>query len=305
MTVSDELLEQLGHISASTVQRILDRLQQDERRLPRKGPERAHQVIREVPMKRIPWDERQPGHFEVDLVHHCGPSASGEYMHTVQMIDVATGWSERVAVLGRSYLVMEAAFRRCVTRLPFPVIEIHPDNGSEFFNHHLIRFWKDAVCGVQLSRSRPYHKDDNRFVEQKNFSLVRAYLGYDRFDAVAQVLAANTLYDKMWIYYNLFQPVMHTAEKILVPTEGQPTRVKRRYDQAQTPFDRLCATSAISPSCREELERLRDQTNPRRLRLEIYDCLDYIFTLPGADAGGSQDVYEILATLSQPPVLIP
>jgi hypothetical protein len=305
MTVSDELLEQLGHISASTVQRILDRLQQDERRLPRKGPERAHQVIREVPMKRIPWDERQPGHFEVDLVHHCGPSASGEYMHTVQMIDVATGWSERVAVLGRSYLVMEAAFRRCVTRLPFPVIEIHPDNGSEFFNHHLIRFWKDAVCGVQLSRSRPYHKDDNRFVEQKNFSLVRAYLGYDRFDAVAQVLAANTLYDKMWIYYNLFQPVMHTVEKVVTPTNGQQTRVKRRYDQAQTPFDRLCATSAISPSRREELERLRDQTNPRRLRLEIYDCLDDIFTLPGADAGGSQDVYEILAVLSQPPVLIP
>jgi hypothetical protein len=305
MTVSDELLEQLGHISASTVQRILDRLQQDERRLPRKGPERAHQVIRAVPMKRIPWDERQPGHFEVDLVHHCGPSASGEYMHTVQMIDVATGWSERVAVLGRSYLVMEAAFRRCVTRLPFPVIEIHPDNGSEFFNHHLIRFWKDAVCGVQLSRSRPYHKDDNRFVEQKNFSLVRAYLGYDRFDAVAQVLAANTLYDKMWIYYNLFQPVMHTVEKVVTPTNGQQTRVKRRYDQAQTPFDRLCATSAISPSRREELERLRDQTNPRRLRLEIYDCLDDIFTLPGADAGGSQDVYEILAVLSQPPVLIP
>jgi hypothetical protein len=305
MTVSDELLEQLGHISASSVQRILDRLQQDERRLPRKGPERAHQVIREVPMKRIPWDERQPGHFEVDLVHHCGPSASGEYMHTVQMIDVATGWSERVAVLGRSYLVMEAAFRRCVTRLPFPVIEIHPDNGSEFFNHHLIRFWKDAVCGVQLSRSRPYHKDDNRFVEQKNFSLVRAYLGYDRFDAVAQVLAANTLYDKMWIYYNLFQPVMHTVEKVVTPTNGQQTRVKRRYDQAQTPFDRLCATSAISPSRREELERLRDQTNPRRLRLEIYDCLDDIFTLPGADAGGSQDVYEILAVLSQPPVLIP
>jgi len=122
-----------------------------------------------------------PGHFEVDSVHcqscrrhgHCGPSASGEYVHTLQMVDVATGWSERVAVLGRSYQVMRAGFERCLERLPFPVLEIHPDNGSEFFprrgpmgNHHLVRFFRDTVQGVELSRSRPYQKNDNRNVEQ-------------------------------------------------------------------------------------------------------------------------------------------
>jgi hypothetical protein len=295
METTPHLLEQLDQISISTVRRRLQRIGQDQPRLPRKGPERANQVTRDIPMKRIPWDEQEPGHFEVDLVHHCGPSASGEYVHTLQMIDVTTGWSERVAVLGRSYLVMEDAFRRIMARLPFLVLEIHPDNGSEFFNHHLLRFWKEAIHGLQLSRSRPYHKNDNRMVEQKNSTLVRAYLGFDRLDTVAQTLAVNHLYDRMWLYYNFFQPVMRLTAKKLIPAEGQRSRVKRRYDQARTPFDRLCATKAITPERREQLEALRDQTNPRQLRREIYDLIDYIFSLPGAVPGKTEDVYQTLA----------
>ena len=134
LRLSPRLLQQLDRISISTVQRILNRVRQDEPRLPRKGPEGAHRLTRDIPMKRIPWNEQQPGHFEVDLVHHSGPNPSGQYVHTLQMIDVATGWSERIAVLGRSSLVMQDAFRRALARLPFPVLGIHPDNGSEFFN---------------------------------------------------------------------------------------------------------------------------------------------------------------------------
>jgi len=245
-------------------------------------------------MKRIAWDEREPGHFEVDLVHHCGSSASGEYACTLQMIDVATGWSERVAVLGRSYLVMQDAFRRIVARLPFQIREIHPDNGSEFLNHHMVRFWGELVQGVILSRSRPYQKNDNRNVEQKNATLVRAYLGHDRIDSVAQVLALNELYDEMWRYYNLFQPVMHLIEKTVTLEEGQPVRVKRKHDQARTPFDRLCSTDAIDQQCRERLEALRDQINPRRLRQEIYDSIDRLFDLPGAVSGVTEDVFQTL-----------
>jgi len=181
LMISPLLLEQLGSISVSTVRRILTRVRQDEPRLPRKGPRRANRVTRDVPMKRIRWDEQEPGHFEGDLVHHCGPRASGEYVCTLQMIDVATGWSERRVVLGRSYLVMEDAFRCIMAHLPFPVLELHPDNGSEFFNHHMLRFWKELVQGVQLSRSRPYQKNDNRIVEQKNSTLVRAYFDNVRF----------------------------------------------------------------------------------------------------------------------------
>ena len=291
LEMTPALQEQLEQISTSTLRRRLQSIKQNQLRLPRQGPRRANRLRRNIPMKRIPWDEQEPGHFEVDLVHHCGPTASGEYVCTIQMIDVATGWSERVAVLGRSYLVMEDAFRRILARLPFPVLEIHPDNGSEFFNHHMLRFWGEIVQGVQISRSRPYHKNDNRFVEQKNSTLVRAYLGYERLDTVAQTRALNRLYDKMWLYYNFFQPVMRLAEKIVVYDEdGQPMRIKRRYDQARTPFARLCATDAILPEHRELLETLQKQINPRQLRREIYALIDHLFSLPNATPGVTEDV---------------
>jgi hypothetical protein len=295
LRATPSLVDQLGSVSISTVQRRLDRLRQDQRRLPRKKPRGGSRLVQDVPMKRLSWDLAQPGHCETDLVHHCGPTASGEYLCTLQMIDVATGWSERYAVLGRSYLVMKDAFLVFLRRLPFPVKEIHPDNGSEFFNHHMLRFWGAVVQGVTLSRSRPYHKNDNPRVEQKNFTLVRAYLGYERFDTVAHVLAVNRLYDKMWIYYNLFQPVMHLVEKEIVREEDQATRVRRRHDKARTPFDRLCETEAILPAHREQLEALRDSINPRRLRSEIHDDITHILDLPCAEPGSTQNVHLTLA----------
>jgi len=299
---SPHLLDQLSHISLSTVRRILTRIRQDEPRLPRKGPSQANRVARDIPMKRIPWNERQPGHFEVDAVHHCGISSSGHYVHTIQMVDVATGWSEQVATLGRSYRVMEDGFIRILARLPFPVLEIHPDNGSEFLNAHLVHFWKERVKGVILSRSRPFHKNDNRFVEQKNSTLVRAYLGLARFDTAAQTNAINQLYEKMWLYYNFFQPVMRLTEKTTAPwpsAQGQPSRIKRRFDQARTPFDRLCETDALSQEHKEQLRTLRDQVNPRQLRRDIYQSIDQIFLLPGAVPGQTEDVFETLSTPTQ------
>ena len=292
------LLDQLSRISVSTLRRILSRLGQDEPRLPRKGPAQANRVAREIPMKRIPWHEQQPGHFEVDAVHHCGISSAGHYVHTIQMVDVATGWTEQVATLGRGYMAMEDGFRRILARLPFPVLEIHPDNGSEFLNAHLVRFWKETVQGVTLSRSRPFHKNDNRFVEQKNSTLVRAYLGSARFDTAAQTNAINQLYEKMWLYYNFFQPVMRLREKTTEPllsAEGHPSRIKRRFDQARTPFHRLCETDAISEQQKQQLRTLRDQVNPRQLRQEIYQLIDHIFLLPGAVPGETEDVYETLS----------
>ncbi len=299
LEISHHLLDQLSRISISTVKRVLKRIRQDEPRLPRRRPSRGNKVTRDVPMKRIAWNEQQPGHFEVDLAHHSGPSASGEYVHTIQMIDVATGWSERVAVLGRSYLVMEDGFRRIIARLPYPILELHPDNGSEFFNDHLVRFWKDTIIDLQLSRSRPYQKNDNRFIEQKQSTLVRAYLGYDRLDSVAQTNTLNQLYDKMWLYYNFFQPVMRVTEKIVLSAENQPTRIKRRHDQARTPFDRLCETDVVSQEQKEQLRILRDQVNPRQLRQEIYNLIDHIFRLPGAVPGKTEDVYKTLSTPTQ------
>lgn len=297
LELSPGLLERLGRISVATVRRRLKKFAQLEQwRLPqRQGPRQRNPVTRNIPTKRIAWNEQEPGHFEVDLVHHCGASASGHYVHTIQMIDVATGWSERAAVLGRGQLVMEDAFRRILSRLPFPVREIHPDNGSEFFNQHLLRFWKDAVKGVQLSRSRPWYKNDNRFVEQKNSTLVRAYLGDARLDSVDQTNVLNQLYDEMWLYYNLFQPVMRMTEKTIISAKGGGHRVRRSYDKPQTPFQRLCATDVISDDQRRQLQRLRDDTNPRHLRRQIYQLLDQLFSLPGATPGTTEDAHMTLA----------
>lgn len=299
LTLTAKVREQLGRVSVSSVRRLLVNQRRDRPRLPRGGPERANTLTRDVPAGRIAWQEARPGHFEVDLVHHCGVSASGHYVHTLQMVDVATGWSERVAVLGRSYLVMQDAFRRILARLPFPVRQVHPDNGSEFFNHHLVRFWQTTVVDVHLSRSRAWQKNDNRFVEQKNATLVRAYLGYDRLDTVAQTNLLNQIYNAMWLYYNFFQPVLRLAEKTYQPTSpGQPPQLTRRFDRAQTPFDRVCASGVLTSAQQDRLQALRQATNPRRLRQRIYDLLDQLFALPLAVPGDIQNVY---LTLFDPP----
>ncbi|MDQ6645312.1 MAG: integrase, partial [Chloroflexota bacterium] len=131
--LTGELEEQLQRISRATVSRILRRYRSRRRRLPQKGAERANQVTKGVPMGRIAWDTKEPGHCEVDLVFHSGESVAGEFGHTIQMVDVATGWSERVAVMGRGQRAMEAGFEHILGRVPFALVELHPDNGTEFF----------------------------------------------------------------------------------------------------------------------------------------------------------------------------
>jgi hypothetical protein len=283
LVLTAEVESQLATISVATVQRMLRKNRACKARLPRQGPHRANQVTKGVPMKRIPWNTPDPGHFETDLVHHGGESASGEYGYTLQLIDVTTGWSERVMLSGRGYQAMEVAFAHVLERLPFVVKELHPDNGTEFFNYHLVQFWKERVSGVTLSRSRPYQKNDNRNVEQKNDTLVRHYFGKLRLDTAEQIAAGNALYERMWVYYNLFQPVMHLSEKIV---EG--TKVRRKWDEAQTPYQRLLATGVLSQEQQERLHTLYEQTNPLLLREEIYTGLaalwDAALTLSGTAA---------------------
>lgn len=284
LSISPGLLDQLATISIPTVRRIMTRLHLDKPKLARPKPSGPNAALRAVPMHVIPWDIREPGHFEADLVHHSGPETDRQYMHTVQLIDVATGWSERVATLGRSYSRMQEAFQRILARLPFPILELHPDNGSEFFSAYLLEYWAKEVAQAHLTRSRPYHKNDNRFVEQRNSSEVRAYFGTQRLDTSSQTWCANRIYDKLWVYYNLFQPILRLVEKTVIPVDGGGFITKLRHDTAKTPFDRLCATGVLATEKRESLERLRDQTNPRRLRQEIYDLLERTLDLPCADA---------------------
>jgi hypothetical protein len=272
IVLTSEVEMALGTISRATVQRLLERFQQDTPKLPRRKPQPPNRLLRDVPMERLSWKTESPGSFEVDLVHHCGAVVTGDYIHTMQMIDVATGWSERVAVLGRSQEAMVRGFRKVHERLPFPIKRLHPDNGSEFFNDHLIRYFGEEITGMRLSRSRPYRKNDNRFVEQKNSTLVRAYVGHDRLDTTAQCAALNTLYDQLWLYYNLFQPVMHMIGKEV--TNG---KLRRKHDKARTPYQRLLSTHILSPEGETRLAVLYSQTNPRQLRREIYKAVERLW----------------------------
>ena len=277
LDISEEVLEKLKQMSVSTLWRLLPRAERSRLAYRKSRPGASTSLRQVVPVRHIRWDGSEPGHFEVDLVHHCGISSDGQYVHTLQMVDVATGWSECAAILGRSYLVMEDGFQRILKQLPFPVVELHPDNGAEFFNAFILKFWKDTLEGVQLSRSRPFQKNDNRFVEENNFSLVRTYLGYQRLDTAQQTNLLNQLYDQLWLYHNFFQPVMHLKEKI--PTDNPP-RPKRIYDRAQTPLERLCAKSTLTHDQIQQLQALRIATNPRQLRRSIEVLITQLFALP-------------------------
>ena len=272
LTLTSEVENKLSSISRATVQRLLQRFQLDSPKLPRRRPQPPNRLLRDVPMERLSWDTRVPGDFETDLVHHCGTVAAGDYIHTLQLVDIATGWSERVAVLGRSQEAMVRGFRKVQARLPFSIHKLHPDNGSEFFNDHLIRYFGEEITGLLLSRSRPYRKNDNRFVEQKNSTLVRAYVGYERLDNGAQCAALNSLYDQLWLYYNLFQPVMHMVSK-----ESVNGRVRRKHDTAQTPYQRLLSSGILSPEQKRRLAELHAKTNPRQLRREIYQAVEQLW----------------------------
>ena len=304
LDLTDSLAQKLERISVCTIRRLLAGMEKDEYYLPRPRPRRPQPLTQAIPMKRLAWNETEPGHLEVDLVFHSGSDPAGEFAHSLHLVDAATGWSEIAAILGRSQLVVADGFQRLLARLPFPVVELHPDNGGEFFNDHLLRLFAHWVPQLQWSRSRPYQKNDNRFVEQKNFSLVRAYLGYQRLDTVEQVRAMNRLYEMLSLYYNLFQPVLRLRQKELIPLPDGTYRTRRRYGPASTPFERLRQLKGISPEKEQYLLHLRQNTDPRMLRSQIHELAAAILRLPGAaKSAKAQNVHLTLyANDTEPPL---
>jgi transposase InsO family protein len=291
--VSPDVRHQLDTISVSTVGRILARIRQDAPRLrTRSGKTSVTPIQAQVPIRKIPWDESVPGHFEVDLVFHSGPSASGDFVYTLQMVDVATGWSECAAILGRSFRAIKDGFLRCLKRIPFPVLEVHTDNGAEFLNAHLLRFWKEKYTGVFLSRGRPYHSQDNRFVEQRNGGLIRALLGNERLDTAQQTLQLNRLYELLWRYFNFFQPVMRQTSKT-----HEDGRTRRKHDDVRTPFQRVLASECASNDWAQAQQAIFANTNPLRLKQELEAAVMTLFKLPGAVSGQTEDVFETLSPL--------
>ena len=294
LRLSPQLKRQLESISASSIGRHLPKHTGKPAQRARQRFQNVHQ--RGVPIELIPWDITEPGHFEMDLVHHCGDRIAGEYVYTLQLVDVATGWSGRRAILGRSYLVVADALYYLGRQIPFPYRKLHPDNGSEFLNANLLRFLKKHYPDLQPTRSAPGKPNDNRFVEQKNSTLVRAFLGDVRLDSVQQTRFLNRIYDKMHTYHNFIQPVMHQVDKQRISHSPSTSGYTRRFhDVPVPPVVRLCRSGVLSDDQCADLLAQRDAINPLALRRQIYADLQHLFAYPCAAQGASQDVFQTLA----------
>ena len=247
-----------------------------------------------IPIKTDQWDVAEPGFVEIDLVSHSGPNASGEFIHSLNVTDIHTGWCETCAIMGKGETGVVAALEEIRRALPFALRAIDSDNGSEFINHHLYRYCKNK--GIQFTRGRPYKKDDNAHIEQKNWTHVRKLLGWDRHDTPAVQDAMNALYRGPWgSMMNLYQPCVKLMEKVRVGS-----RLTRRYDQAQTPLDRLVAfygPNRIPKAVRVLLTR-RKGLDPFGLSNTIYDHLENIARLR---LGRTADRYTVLAKSTPSP----
>ena len=287
LTLSDELLTKLRAVSVSTVRRIMGRIGRPRDAPPqvRRGrrPDSVVQAL--VPVSVIPWDEPEPGHFEADLVLHNVANLEGAYVSTLQCIDVLTGWSERFAIRGHGFDEMWQAIQAFKTRCPIPVREIHTDNGPEFMNHAFASQFGSEALNAQLTRGRLGCKNDNRFVEQKNSSLIRAYLGNLFLYTPEHRALLDQIYAYMGLYYNLFQPVVRQTSRHAETGANGVVRIVRTQDRAATPLERLLrAKPPLASGTRERLLELHHGTDPLELKRSIHRQLTDLIRLAQLDA---------------------
>jgi hypothetical protein len=226
-----------------------------------------------IPIKTDHWDVSAPGFTEIDLVSHSGDCADGEFAHSFNLTDIHTTWTESYAVLGKGETGIVAGLEAIRQTLPFRLCGIDSDNGSEFLNHHLVRYCRTHQ--IQFTRGRPYKKDDNAHIEQKNWTHVRKLIGWDRYDSAAAVGLLNDLYrHELRQMMNLFQPSVRLLRK-----ERVGSRLRRVYDRPQTPLDRLRAWPGADRARVAELLRLRVATDPFQLARTIERKLERIYDL--------------------------
>jgi hypothetical protein len=209
-----------------------------------------------------PWDEDQPGFLEIDLVAHCGGSVEGQYINTLTCVDLSTGWIECLAVHHRTQQAVFEAIRTIRTYLPFLLLGLDSDNGGEFINDLLYQYCLSEK--ITFTRSRPYKKNDQAHVEQKNWSVVRRLIGYDRFETEEEYLLLQSIYADLRLYANFFQPVLK-----LVSKEHVDKKLIKRYDTAATPYQRVLAAKDIPFETKARLANLYVQLNPVQLRTTI------------------------------------
>lgn len=274
-------------MSAATIDRLLA---PERRRMSIKGKtgtKPGSLLKRNIPIRTFAeWDDHRPGFIEIDLVGHDGGNTRGDYAQTLDMVDVATGWTETAAVKNKAQRWVFEAIQRKRESFPFPLLGIDSDNGSEFINDQLLRF-----CGqhhLTFTRSRPGWKNDNCYVEQKNWVVVRKMVGYERHDTPEQLAALNQLYDPLRLYTNFFQP-----QQKLVKKERNGARVRRTYDSAKTPYQRIMASPDIPESTKVTLTEQYYQLNPAALRRELLHRQQILWSLTHAPSDDAQLTKEV------------
>lgn len=208
------------------------------------------------------WDAEQPGFMEIDLVAHCGNTTEGQYLNTLTCTDISTGWTDVTALPRRSKEAVSQAVHRMRQRLPFPLLGIDSDNGSEFINDLLYGYCLDEK--ITFTRSRPYKKNDQAHVEQKNWSVVRHTVGYDRWETDQEFAILESIYADLRLYINFFQPSFK-----LIAKERIGNKTIKRYDTAKTPYQRVLERKDISLESKARLMNLYVQLNPAELRRSI------------------------------------
>jgi len=265
--------EKLLRISAATV----DRLLQPERRkqqLRRRSHTKPGTLLKhQIPIRTFAeWDEQQPGFVEIDLVAHDGGLALGDYCQTLDLTDICTGWTETEAVPNKAQVWVFEAIQTIRARLPFPLLGLDSDNGSEFVNQELLRYCQKER--LTFTRARPYRKNDNCYVEQKNYSVVRQTVGYQRFDTAAELMVLKQLYATLRLYTNFFQPTMKLKSK-----ERFGSRVKKSYYAPQTPYQRVLACTEVAAADKKKLQRQYRSLNPAALRRQLDKYRKELFRL--------------------------
>lgn len=271
---SEEVAQKLKRISARTIDEKLKH-QKEIEGLRRKNRRHKHPLLyQKIPVK-LCWeqDRGQLGNIQIDLVEHCGQLARGEYVNTLSSTDIGSGWWEGEAVMGRSQEAVFDGLKRVRNRFPFPLKEIHSDNGVEFINWHLFTYTTKEKLG--FSRSRPNKKNDNCFVEQKNWTHVKKFVGYFRYDTKEELEILNDLYQKeLRLYKNFFQPVIK-----LISKQRLGGRIQRKYDYPQTPYKRIISSGEVEKETKHRLMKLYASLNPAQLKRAIDEKLDRLYKL--------------------------
>ncbi|MFH1783096.1 MAG: integrase [Candidatus Omnitrophota bacterium] len=269
------VLNALDSISSPTIDRLLKPSRIKYKGRGRSTTKPGTLLRKHIPIKTNQWDEFRPGFLEADTVAHCGDTTDGIYANTIDFVDIATCWTEQRAVWGKGEQGVLKEIRNVEKDLPFPILGFDSDNGNEFLNWHLFRHFTQRKQPVQFTRSRAYHKDDNAHIEQKNWTHVRQWLGYHRFDDPLIVPLMNELYTSEWrFYHNFFCPSTKLLEKKRVAS-----KVIKKYDAPKTPFQRILDSEYVNPKVKQKLKEQFDNLNPFQLRKAMELKINKIFKL--------------------------